>query len=73
MASRADLSILSTVGSFIDNVNKGVRPKLQIFERASGHTAGAVENKNNIHRIFRNIRSCRKTKCYLEGSAAGDL
>ena len=73
MASRADISILRTVCRFIDNIDKSICTGFQIRQRASCHTARAVQHEDNICRIGRNVGSGRERKRYFQSAVAADL
>lgn len=55
-ASEANVAVLHTVCCFIYNVNELFCSVFQIGKRTSGHTAGTIQNQNDVRGIGNDIR-----------------
>lgn len=64
-AATADVAVLGTIRGLVDDVDEGVRPQLQVFQRDPRHAAGAVQQQHHIRGVFRDIRRRRQGQGHL--------
>ena len=72
-AAGADLSVLRTVGGFVDDIDKGFGPGLEVDQGASGHAAGTVKNQNDISGMAADVGRSSQRQCDFEGTGTIDL